>query len=78
MNYWVIAFVIVYTAFIALFTSFVSIPPLSSSILNDWQKANLVLYVLTSFATFLLAFKAHSDSKKNQAKIMRAQLLVFV
>jgi hypothetical protein len=78
MNYWVVAFVFAGIAFLALFVNFVSLRSLSSSILNDCQKANLVLDVLIPFVTILSAYKIHLDSNRNQAKITPIQLLVFV
>jgi hypothetical protein len=77
MNYWVIAFVFVGIAFAASFISFISIQSMSSSILNDWQKTNLLLDVFISLAAFLLAYKNYSESNKHQAKITNSQLLVF-
>ena len=69
MNVRVIALIILGIASLATFVNVVSIPSSTWSFLSGWETANIVLSVLVTFATFLLAYWIHSDYEENQSDI---------
>ena len=69
MNVRAIALIILGIASLATVVNVASIPSDAWNILSGWETANIVLSVLVTFATFLLAYWIHSDYEENQSDI---------